>query len=297
MCLIAFAIGASPERPLVIASNRDEQWLRPTEPLQSWVLPSGKMAYSGRDLQAGGTWLGLAQDGRVAMLTNVREGLPEASPRSRGELVTDWLDSDIGWQDWLDRFDPRQYGGFNLVLGDLNRGLWSWVSNRAPAASLPEEPLQVSLPGLPPGWHGHRLEPGLYGLSNAALDTPWPKTVALKQALQSHLQAGAEVNEAGLLLEALLHMPPARDEELPATGLPIEFERRLSSPFVHAPEKSYGTRSSLLVHAHGDGRLVMQEWTHHPKPSVMSSKMDSKQARWPLAHSTRRGLEISLLAS
>lgn len=292
MCLIAFAIGASPERPLVIASNRDEQWLRPTLPLQSWALPSGKLAHSGRDLQAGGTWLGLAQDGRVAMLTNVREGLPEAAPRSRGELVTDWLDTEIDWPDWLRRFDPGQFGGFNLVLGDLCKGSWCWVSNRRSAACKADEGIGSSRSGLPPGWHGRRLEPGLYGLSNAALDTPWPKTLALKQALQNHIQAGAQLHDADLLLQALLDMPPAPDEELPATGLPIDFERRLSSPFVHAPEKSYGTRSSLLVHAHDDGRLVMQEWTHHAGPLELGSSL----ACWPLGHSTRRGIEVSWLA-
>ena len=276
MCLIAFAIGASPEWPLVLAANRDERWDRPTLPLQAWQLPSGRTVWSGRDLQAGGTWLGLAEGGRVAMLTNVRAGPPEPAPRSRGELVTDWLDSDEGCEDWLRRFDPTQYGGFNLVLGDLASGLWSWVSNRAP-----------DTPSAP-GWQGRQLEPGLYGLSNAALDTPWPKTVALKQALQQHLRQDSPLDAADTLLDALLQMPAAPDEDLPATGIPIEVERQLSSPFVHATDWAYGTRSSLLVHVHADGQILLQEWTHRPQALAT----DHPVRHWPLQLSSRRQLAL-----
>lgn len=289
MCLIAFAIHARPELPLVIASNRDEQWGRPTQPLQAWSLPSGKQAYSGRDLQAGGTWLGLGQDGRVAMLTNVRSGQPDAAPRSRGELVTGWLDADSEWEDWLPGFDPKQYGGFNLVLGDLARGRWAWVSNRA--SDQRHDADHGGSEGLPAGWHGHRLGPGLYGLSNAALDTPWPKTVALKRALQDHLDAGARPDHALALLKSLLHMPPAGDELLPATGVPLELERRLSSPFVHAPEMSYGTRSSLLVHAHADGRVQLQEWTHE---NGLSCQMAGESCHWSLRESRLQQVAIDL---
>ena len=295
MCLIAFAIGASPEWPLVLAANRDERWDRPTLPLQAWQLPSGRTVWSGRDLQAGGTWLGLAEGGRVAMLTNVRAGPPEPAPRSRGELVTDWLDSDEGCEDWLRRFDPTQYGGFNLVLGDLASGLWSWVSNRAP--DTPSAPAGADcasnapadgLGQLAPGWQGRQLEPGLYGLSNAALDTPWPKTVALKQALQQHLRQDSPLDAADTLLDALLQMPAAPDEDLPATGIPIEVERQLSSPFVHATDWAYGTRSSLLVHAHADGQILLQEWTHRPQALAT----DHPVRHWPLQLSSRRQLAL-----
>ena len=287
MCLIAFAIGARADLPLVVASNRDEHWARPTQPLQAWALPSGKTAYSGQDLRAGGTWLGLAQDGRVAMLTNVRNGRPDDAPRSRGELVTGWLDAACGWEEWLQRFDPAQYGGFNLVLGELARGRWAWVSNRSPdPPDLADDARAVC---LPPGWHGRGLASGLYGLSNAALDTPWPKTVALKQALQQHLDEGARPQASDRLLAALLHMTAVRDEQLPATGVALEVERRLSSPFVHAPEMDYGTRSSLLAHACSDGRLLLQEWTHdpaHPHAAAHGSGC------WPLQGSRLRQMAI-----
>ena len=286
MCLIAFAIGVRPDLPLVIASNRDEHWARPTQPLQAWALPSGKTVYCGQDLRAGGTWLGLAQDGRVAMLTNVRKGRREEAPRSRGELVTLWLDASADWEDWLARFDPLQYGGFNLVLGDLARGRWAWVSNRPDPPDLADDARVTS---LPPGWHGRGLAPGLYGLSNAALDTPWPKTVALKQALQQHLDAGARAQTSDRLLAALLQTEAARDEQLPATGVALEVERRLSSPFVHAPEMHYGTRSSLLVHVCTDGRLLLQEWTHDPAHPHDAAQ---KSGRWPLRGSRLREMAI-----
>lgn len=284
MCLIAFAIGARPELPLVIASNRDEQWARPTQPLQAWALPSGKQAYSGRDLRAGGTWLGLAQDGRVALLTNVRDGQPEAALRSRGELVTQWLDASSDWEDWLPRFDPLHYGGFNLVLGDLVRGRWAWVSNRAPGPLETAE--DACRQDMPPGWHGRSLAPGLYGLSNAALDTPWPKTVALKQALRRHLEEGADPDAAGELLNALLHRVPAAQAELPFTGVAAEVEKLLSSPFVHAPQMRYGTRSSLVVHCHADGRLDAREWTHQTQAMTEGQDSVDDRARfWPISGS------------
>lgn len=265
MCLIAFAIGASPDWPLVVAANRDERWDRPTLPLQAWQLPSGKTVWSGRDLQAGGTWLGLAEGGRVAMLTNVRSGPPELAPRSRGELVTDWLDSDEGCADRAPDTPsaPAAAGSASHALPD------GWGQ-------------------LAPGWQGHQLEPGLYGLSNAALDTPWPKTVALKQALQQHLGQDSLLDAADQLLGALLQMPAAPDDELPATGIPIEVERQLSSPFVHAPDWAYGTRSSLLVHAHADGQILLQEWTHSPQPLAP----DLQARHWPLQLSRRRQLAL-----
>lgn len=262
MCLIAFAIHGRPGLPLLLASNRDEFFDRPTQPLQLWPLPSGKRVAAGRDLQAGGSWIGLAEDGRVAMLTNVRHWPIEAAPCSRGDLVTGWLDSEADWQDWITAIDPARYAGFNLVLGDLGTSRWAWLSNRAVGASGPNEA------GLPPGWQGRSLGPGCYGLSNAGLDTPWPKTLALKEALARHLSQRACADET-------------------RTGVPIDLERRLSSAFVHAPERGYGTRSSLIVHA-GVGSLVLQEWTHQPQVFADGER----PAHWPLHHSVPCRLEL-----
>jgi len=283
MCLIAFAIQPRPGLALVLASNRDEAWSRPTAPLATWRLPSGKAVHAGRDLQAGGTWIGLAEDGRVALLTNVRQGLPEPAPRSRGELVTAWLDTDTDWQSWIGRFDPTQYGGFNLVLGDLRAGAWVWLSNRRLTGRVASPSDAI----LPAGWRGRPLTAGLYGLSNAALNTPWPKTLALKAALQRHLDAGADPDNTTQLVRSLCRMSAAADDELPDTGVPLALERQLSSPFVYAPELAYGTRSSQILHAWSNGRLRIQEWTHE------AGRLGSHPlTHWPLAYSRTHRIEL-----
>uniref|UniRef100_UPI003561741F NRDE family protein n=1 Tax=Hydrogenophaga sp. TaxID=1904254 RepID=UPI003561741F len=179
MCLIAFAINADPHCPLLIAANRDEAWDRPSAALARWALPNGQAVIAGRDLRDGGTWLGLTPSGRVAMLTNVRDAQPAKAPRSRGELVTRWLQGDADWADFSGALLAQDYGGFNLVVGDFTQGFWACVSNRHPKHPHRAE----STPRL----HTLPLGAGVYGLSNAALDTPWPKTLALKSALASRV--------------------------------------------------------------------------------------------------------------
>lgn len=256
MCLIAFAIGVDPARPLLLAANRDEYFERPTEPLHRWTLPDGTSVVAGRDLRDGGTWLGVSESGRVAMLTNVRSANPGPGRRSRGELTTRWLSADTGWDQLLAGIDPADYGGFNLVIGDLSNGFWAWIGNRDP--ERPHDDHASSL-------HHRALPPGIYGLSNAALDTPWPKTQRLKQAMQSALADAADVQ--GPLLAALADGATLPLEDLPGTGMPAEVERALSSPFVDMADRGYGTRSSLLmsVAKNGQGwRAELSEWTHTP---------------------------------
>ena len=125
MCLIAFAIDADPACPLLIAANRDEFFDRPTEPLHRWALPDGSFVMAGRDLRDGGTWLGVGENGRVAMLTNVRSAHPGPGRRSRGELPARWLQADIDAEDLFAGIDPAQYGGFNLIVGDFQSGVWA----------------------------------------------------------------------------------------------------------------------------------------------------------------------------
>ncbi len=250
MCLIALAIGASPRWPLVLASNRDEFFERPTQPLQLWHGPAGTPILSGRDLEAGGTWLGVSESGRVAMLTNVREpGMP-AGALSRGGLPLAWLDGCDDAQSFLAGLDARSYSGFNLVIGELGSGRWHWASNR-----------QMGPHGVEAGWQQHVLGPGIYGLSNAFLDTPWPKTLKLKQALQASLEA---MPEAQALWHALADASPAPDDQLPATGVNTEAERHLSSAWVRFPDGRYGTRSSTLLSVRAQGQHLsvrMQEKT------------------------------------
>ena len=260
MCLIAFAIGASERWPLIVASNRDEFLDRPTLPLARWPTASGQEIISGRDMRAGGTWLGMTPAGRIAFLTNVREAHMPAAPNSRGDLVTRWLESTEEAESFASTLahSSGDYGGFNLVLGDFEKKVWTWVTNRSA-----KTPFSLDI---------QHLEPGIYGLSNAALDTPWPKSVALKQVLSSalRLEADGVTTQDALqasLWNALADARRGAVEDLPATGVSAVVEEALSSAFVAFPEQAYGTRSSTLLlaalNSRGDGHdFLISEKTY-----------------------------------
>jgi uncharacterized protein with NRDE domain len=268
VCLVAFAINSSARWPLVIAANRDEFWERPTLPLGRWHSATGQEIIAGRDLRAGGTWLGISPGGRVAFLTNVREAQPAAAPRSRGELVTRWLEASADASDFAQALEQEgaAYGGFNLVLGNFQTNAWTWLSNRHGVASTLHKHL-----------HFQALAPGVYGLSNAALNTPWPKTTTLQRvladALSDQAQAPADDVLEAPLWTALANRDRAPHEQLPATGVPLAMEEALSSAFVDFPERGYGTRSStvLLASAQGDREnaqrwdVTVRERTHLPR--------------------------------
>jgi len=246
MCLILFALDAHPDYPLVLAANRDESYDRPTAPAAPWE--DAPRVIAGRDLRGGGTWMGATPEGRWAALTNYRD--PREFGRdapSRGHLVADFLRGDRAPEAYLESLRPRatEYNGFNLLVGDA-RSAW-WYSNRAAAP----EP----------------VSPGVHGLSNHLLDTPWPKVERGKRAL-ARLLEGADALAPDHLLEILLDRTYAADHELPDTGVGVELERALSSLFIVSP--GYGTRSStaLLVDRHGRSLLVERtydrggpEWT------------------------------------
>ena len=244
MCLIAWAVGLSSRWPLVIAANRDEYRARPTVPLTTWTTASGQTIVSGRDARAGGTWMGMTPAGRVAFLTNVREpGVADASWRSRGELVTRWLAAQDASAPEL--FDALQsdagrgvaYGGFNLVVGDVVSGAWHWGSNRLNGAAA-----------APAQWPSHPLPPGIYGLSNAALNTPWPKTTQLTAALADALaRCDTQAQLEATIWSALASRERCSVQQLPATGVPQAVELALSSVCVDVPEMDYGTRSSTVL--------------------------------------------------
>jgi uncharacterized protein with NRDE domain len=265
MCLVGFAVNASKRWPLVIASNRDEFFDRPTLPLARWQSAAGHSIVSGRDARAGGTWLGMTPSGRVAFLTNVREAsLPDqptkpAFAKSRGELVMRWLEGSMSAAQFMLDTDSTNYGGFNLVVGDWQTGQWRWISNRQfethPDGSTAHRPKAS-------GWCSRVLEPGVYALSNAALDTPWPKTLALKAALTGALGAADEVRLKKPLWEALANRSHASTESLPNTGVPSELEKALSSAYVDSPERGYGTRcSTVLVARPQTGEQSQMKWT------------------------------------
>ena len=238
MCLILFAHKVHPNYPLVLAANRDEAYARPTAPASFWN--DHPHIYGGRDLEQGGTWLGIARGGGIAAVTNFRGGNPAVeSTRSRGELVTRWLQADGDAAGFVAALmaEPGDYGGFNLVLGDFRRNAWSWVTNKTGADS--------------PEWQALSLKPGVYGLSNASLDTPWPKTIGLKRALEAALAAQSPApNLEALqtpLWSALANRERAFGASLPTTGVSRLKEEALSSAFVDFPESAYGTRSSTLL--------------------------------------------------
>jgi uncharacterized protein with NRDE domain len=240
MCLILIAWRATPEYPCVVAANRDEFHARPTARAEWW--PDHPQILAGRDLEAGGTWLGLTRSGRFAALTNFRDpqgrhGAPSgAAPPSRGGLVTSLLDSGASVAESLAYLGEvgAGYKGFNAIFSDGERlGIFESVRGR-----------------------GRELEPGIYGLSNHLLDTPWPKVQDAKSRLQHAL---LDTSDTAPLLALLRDDRPAPDEHLPKTGLSLEWERLLSSAFVRSPD--YGTRCSTIIRIGREGRAYFEEWS------------------------------------
>ncbi len=231
MCLIACAWQTHSEFPFVFVANRDEFHARPSEAMGWWHDENDILA--GRDLQAGGTWLALHRSGRLSTVTNYRETSPAAAARSRGELVAGFPVESSSPGAFLDALDGSLYSGFSLLVTD-GREL-AYGSNRGAGKSL--------------------LTPGVYGLSNAALDTPWPKLVRAREGLRSLLAAGAP--QLDDLLDLVADRRPADADEVPQTGLPFEHERALSSPFIVGP--AYGTRCSTAIVCRTDGHVEVAE--------------------------------------
>lgn len=233
MCLILLAWQAHPEFPLVVAANRDEFFARRTEPAAYWA--DNPQILAGRDLQGGGTWLGITRAGRFAALTNFREPARNiVDAPSRGDLVQRFLAGSQSPESFVAELaaTAQRYNGFNLFFGDLD-DLW-YGSNRGAAA--------------------HRLEPGVYGLSNHLLDTPWPKVARGKSALSEALRT---LPDETALFALLRDDRIASDAELPRTGVSLEWERLLSSAFIRSRE--YGTRSATVLLADRAGRLAFHE--------------------------------------
>ncbi|MFZ6710387.1 NRDE family protein [Undibacterium sp. TC9W] len=237
MCLIVFAWKLIPCTPIVFAGNRDEFYDRPATAADWWQdYPN---IYGGRDLQSGGTWLGMTtMDGadsltsKFAAITNIRAPSEkrEDAP-SRGDLVANYLTSNLSAQDYIAsiRDTVADYNGFNLLIGDKEDLIW--FSNR----------------NLDDVRNGQPLPPGIYGISNASLDTPWPKVVRTKAEFASMICQRAPVDA---YFEVLANTTPAPDCRLPDTGVSFEMERLLSSPCIVSP--NYGTRVSTVVKVHKD---------------------------------------------
>jgi uncharacterized protein with NRDE domain len=190
--------------------------------------------------------MGSTHGGRIALLTNVREPDAATAALSRGDLPLRWLEGQMNAAQFLADTDAMSYGGCNLLIGDFLRGEWTWASNRSNVAVAPLNSEQTAS-----GWQTMQLPPGIYALSNALLDTPWPKTLALKVAMTSALTqadaAGDTAVLANILWPALGSSERAALQDLPKTGVAIELEHALSSALIDMPERGYGTRCSTLM--------------------------------------------------
>lgn len=242
MCIAYLAWQSHPDWPLFIAANRDEFHARPARPAVPWKDHPDVIA--GIDEAAGGTWLGVTRQGRFAVLTNYRDlNLPGPSnPVSRGELVKNFLTRQDNALDYAEQVavQGNLYAGFNLLVGDRQHA--GYVSNQWPGPR-----------------HAQALTPGRYVVSNHLLDTAWPKTERLREVL-NHFPVEHLERSVNRVFELLKDATQAPDHELPNTGLSLEKERLLSSPFIVSPD--YGTRCSTVIAIHKSGRALFSELTY-----------------------------------
>jgi len=248
MCLLVFAWRSHPDYPLILVGNRDEFYTRRTRPASWWGQAVSLLA--GHDEEAGGTWLGITRRGRFAALTNVRaptERNPHAP--SRGALVLSALQAPQRGGEWLQAHAPRTaaYNGFNLLVGDV---LPSDGDTEASSLHYYSNRLE------PPA---RSLAPGIYGLSNGFLDTPWPKVTRAVGRFACQI---AQRVDAPSLMRLLADREIARDHDLPQTGVPLEWERVLSSIQIRA--NGYGTRTSTVLTVRRDGLVTFVERCFDP---------------------------------
>jgi uncharacterized protein with NRDE domain len=237
MCMLALAYRVHPEMPLVLCANRDEFYDRPTQPAEFWAEEPGLLA--GRDLKAGGTWLGITREGRFAALTNFRAPQEHRDRRpTRGLLPLEFLRGDDAPRDYLTRLrrSSDHYNGFNLIVGELSGGIY-YFSNRT------NEVVPV--------------HPGVHGLSNDLMNSPWPKVTASVGRLEQAIAEARLDDEA--LFGLLADSDPAADHLLPETGVGLEWERALSPPFIRTA--AYGTRSSTIITVDNSGVVRFVERT------------------------------------
>jgi uncharacterized protein with NRDE domain len=245
MCLIAIAWQARRDLPLMVAANRDEWRDRPAKVAHWW--PERPELLAGRDLQAGGTWMGITRSGRFAAVTNFRDPSDKRSTaRSRGTLVTEFLFGAETPARFLARLSPRasDYNGFNIIVGDGSSLFYFGSHEGQPRA----------------------IEPGVHAISNHILDEPWPKVVAGKIAMN---QAIDDRDPVGILFDMLSDESRPDDEELPSTGVSLEWERRLGAALITG--KDYGTRASTVLAVTNFGEAIFEERTRDADGRVMQT--------------------------
>ncbi len=246
MCLIVFAYKMHSDYPLIFAGNRDEIYGRPTKDAMIWHTEPKMVA--GQDLKAGGTWAGINENGRFSAITNFRDikNIRAAAP-SRGQIVKDSLLTREPIAVYMEELNKKAtlYNGFNLLTGSADELYW--------LNSVRQEVKE--------------LEPGIYGLSNAYLDTPWPKLTASKQAFE--LTFYDNLFEPAPYFNILLD-PTTYSHDLPDTGLSPEMEKAVSATFIQTP--NYGTRCSTFIRIHRNGTFLFEERTYRPGSSETNSR-------------------------
>ncbi|RDV27355.1 NRDE family protein [Alteromonas aestuariivivens] len=260
MCILFIAYRQRADFPLIIAANRDEFHQRATAPSQFW--PENPDLLAGRDLKAGGTWMGVTRNGFISALTNIREPLRQNDKaRSRGEVCAGYLHNPLPHHQQLSQLVSQraEFNGYNFLFGHWSK----------------------------PGVYNNRynqyqsLAPGIHGLSNAQLNSPWPKVTKGMQALSQYCQQQRAI-QCEDLFELLRNDELAEDEFLPDTGVGYEWEKALSAIFIRSPQ--YGTRSSTLLLINSTGLAYWQERTFNPNGGLSHCQ----EFEFPLAESQKR---------
>lgn len=249
MCLVSIAYKVHPDYPLLLIGNRDEFYERPTARANWWE--DNPDVFAGKDLRAGGTWMGINKHGQFAVLTNFRMGREMAKgARSRGELVRDFLVQDADPKDYMEivRGKAANYNLFNLIVG--NKDQVFYYSNAE------DKPLIT-------------MEKGVYGLSNSLLDVPWPKVKKARMRMTESLQNSNFKPED--LFNILTDTKTAPDDELPDTKIPYEWEKKLSAMFIQLP--NYGTRVMTLIKMDNLGNLELEERSVYPEEPDRTHKL------------------------
>ena len=257
MCLAVLAYETHPQYRLILASNRDEFYQRPSLPAHFW--PDSPHILAGRDLQNKGTWLGITKQGKLALLTNVRDPANSRTDRpSRGEIVTRFLRDLISPEDYLEELlsTGEKYNGFNLLFGSITK-LFYYCNH-------------------PQKWD--ILLPGIHALSNANLNTPWPKVASAQDSLQDLIRNKENIDKQDLF-EILFRDKTYPLETLPQTGVGAELEKMLSPVFIYSP--NYGTRSSTLLFVDYQNQVTFIEKTFDKQEhaDTYSKRLQAKENR------------------
>lgn len=244
MCLITFHLQQHPTYTFIMAANRDEFYDRPTEPAHFW--PEHPELLAGKDLHAGGTWLGVTKSGRIAALTNYRDPLSvQQDLISRGEIVKEFLTTETSAVEFISKLEQQKtcYNGFNLLAGTFSD--LHYYSNMTTS--------------------GHPIQEGTHALSNKFLNTPWPKVEQARELLSDYVASTEQVSH-DVLFDMMQRTDQAAPHLLPDTGVGPDLERKLSSMFIDMP--NYGTRCTTVITVTHSGVVEFHERTYHERQPI-----------------------------